>query len=113
MCCRGRRNRNTTSVEEAKGGAPSLEATCHGASRLASRSDTERFKGFAFNRASIQAASSVLWSPSVRLKAELPTKSMKLEETPCTESKICILAVRPPSLLLKKLDECANRVTMF
>ncbi|KAL9406900.1 hypothetical protein Peur_003872 [Populus x canadensis] len=52
------------SVEEAMGGAPSHDATCHGASRLVSRSDIERFKGMAFDKASIQAVSSVLWNPS-------------------------------------------------
>jgi hypothetical protein len=46
-------------------GGPSHDATCHGASRLVSRSDIERFKGMAFDKASIQAVSSVLWNPSV------------------------------------------------
>ena len=86
MCWIGRRD---GSVEEAMGGAPSHDATCHGASRLVSRSDIDRFKGMAFDKASIQVVSSVLWNPSVSVSEQsYPQKAWNLKETPCTESKI-------------------------
>lgn len=81
MCWRGRRERNTGSVEEAMRGGPSHDATCHGASRLVSRSDIERFKGMAFDKTSIQAVSSVLWNPSVSgSEQSYPQKAWNLKK---------------------------------